>query len=269
MKLSLTFGKRLWLLVLLMILGLAVAAGLGALLRLVLAGNATAALRISAVAQNLLAFVIPAAVAALMVTRLPAELLAIRRGPQWGGLLLSLGIIVVSVPAINCVTQACGLLPWPDSVLETEAAAEAAVTTMMGGPTVPDLIVDLLIIGLLTGLGEELFFRGALQRLLLSRPMSIHAAVWIAAGLFSLMHGQPVGFVSRMLLGAMMGYIAAWTASTWTAVAAHAMNNSLVVLVVWAGWNPDFVGLDTPLLSALSAVATLAGMWLLRRLSQG
>ncbi len=268
MKLSLTFGKRLWLLVLLMILGLIVASGFGALLRLVLDGNAAAALRISAVAQNLLAFVIPAAVAALTVTRLPAELLAIKRGPRWGQLFLSFGIMAVSVPAINCVAQACALLPWPVSVLESEAAAEAAVTTMMGGPTVPDLIVDLLILGLFTGLGEELFFRGALQRLLLSRPMGIHAAVWIAAALFSLMHGQPVGFVARMLLGAMMGYMAAWTASTWTAVAAHALNNSLVVSVVWAGWNPDSVGLDTPLLSALSVAATLAGMWWLRRLSQ-
>lgn len=265
MKLSLSFGRRLWLLALLFIVGLVLAGGLSALLALVVKENQTAAVRMAAVCQNLMAFVLPSVAVALLCTRLPAELLLIRRGPGAKRLLLALGVTVVSVPAVNCLVELFAMLPWPPAVLEAEAMAEGAVAQLLGPDNVANLLVSILIVGVLTGLGEELFFRGALQRLLLSRPMGLHAAVWITAALFSLMHGQLVGFVPRMLLGASFGYMAAWTASTWTAIAAHALNNSLVVLIMWLGVETDFVGLATPGVSALSALLTAAGLWLLWR----
>lgn len=260
MKLSLTFGKRLMLLALLLILGLALTGGLAAVLGAILKNNVTALMRITAVVQDLLAFIVPAVVTAMLCTRLPADLLQIRRGPGWRALTAACVVAVAAVPVIGSVNELCTMLPWPQSVIDAEAQAQHAVAQLTGAHTAMNLTVSLLILGLLTGVSEELFFRGALQRLLLSRPMSLHAAVWIAAALFSLMHAQPIGFVPRMLLGAMMGYLAAWTGSTWTAVVMHAINNSLVVVTLWLGLPDDFVGLDTPVLTAVSAVVMAAGL---------
>lgn len=263
MKLALTFAKRLWLLAMLLIFGLCVSSVISVLLSRVLADNPTAALRITAVAQNLLAFILPAILVALLSTRLPAELLAIKTAPTSRRLLLSLALIVVSIPAINCFATLGELIPWPQALLDAEKSAQANVETILGAPTPLNLIVNILIVGLLTGVGEELFFRGALQRLLLLRPMNLHAAIWIAAIVFSLMHGQVVGFFARTILGAMLGYMAAWTASTWTAIAAHALNNSLVVVVMWMGWNPNDYGMPRPVAVALSVIATLCLLRLL------
>lgn len=268
MNLSLTFRKRLTLLALLLILGLCLSAALSVLLVNVLASNPVASSRISAVAQNLLAFISPAIIVALLSTRLPAQLLAIRRGPSLRQLLLCLGITLVSIPATSALAQACELLPWPPRVIQAETMANAAIETLLGPHNVASLIISLLIVGILTGLGEELFFRGALQQLLLSRPMNRHAAIWLAAFVFSLMHAQPVGFIPRLLLGAGFGYMAAWTASTWSAVAAHALNNALVVFFLWMGWGTDFCGLSTPWLSVLSAFAVCFGLYMLHSRSK-
>lgn len=261
MKLSLTFSKRLWLLAMLFLLGLCLAGGITAVVSAIIVNNATAAARIGAVAQTLLAFIMPAVAAAMLSTRLPARLLRIDRAPRLDSLLLSLVVTVVAIPAINAVNELFAGLPWPDQVLAAEVAAEAAVELLTGPHTAANLAVSIMIIGVLTGLGEELFFRGALQRLLQSRPMPPHAAIWIAAALFSLIHAQPVGFVPRMILGAMFGYMATWTASTWTAVAAHALNNSLAVAVMYTGFA-------VPRLSIVSALLAAGGMWLLRRQSR-
>ena len=100
---------------------------------------------------------------------------------------------------------------------------------LMGTDTIGSIIMSILIIGLLAGFSEN-FFRGALQRLLSTAGRNIHVAVWLTAFIFSAVHMQFYGFVPRMLLGAMFGYMAVWSGSLWIAVIAHATNNSLVVI---------------------------------------
>jgi membrane protease YdiL (CAAX protease family) len=108
-------------------------------------------------------------------------------------------------------------------------------TLLLGGRGVADLVLSLLIVGVLTGLGEELFFRGALMRLIQTRPMSAHAAVWITAVVFSAIHMQFGGFIPRMLLGAYLGYLLLWSGSVWLPVLVHMVNNSISVWARWSG----------------------------------
>ena len=60
-----------------------------------------------------------------------------------------------------------------------------------------------------------------------------HFAIWAAAFIFSFMHFQFFGFLPRLLLGAYFGYLIWWSGSVWVPVIAHAVNNSLVVLLSW------------------------------------
>ena len=255
-----TFGKRLWLLVLLVILGLCLPAGLS-----LVVGRAvpdpTRAVRITMIAQMLLAFILPAVVMALFVTRLPAEFLMIKQKPCGREFGLALLTLLVSIPAMNCLVELFQQLPWPQSVLDGEAQAQAAVTTLMGPHTIPNFIASLLIMSLLTGLSEELLFRGALMRTLHTRPMPAWGAVWMAAMFFSFMHFQPVGFVPRLLLGAYLGYVTLWSGSLWTAIACHALNNAIVVTALYLKVPENFVGLQTPLLSGASLCLTVMLLW--------
>lgn len=93
--------------------------------------------------------------------------------------------------------------------------------------------MNILVIGVLTGIGEEFFFRGALQRMLVWCRVNHHVAIWTAAFIFSSLHFQFFGFVPRLLLGAFFGYMYWWSGNIWVNSFAHALNNSLVIISTW------------------------------------
>lgn len=51
-----------------------------------------------------------------------------------------------------------------------------------------------------------------------------------SAVVFTTMHFQFFGFVPRLLMGAMFGYLFNWSRSLWLPIFAHALNNSVVVV---------------------------------------
>jgi hypothetical protein len=100
----------------------------------------------------------------------------------------------------------------------------------MSGASISSLIVSILIIAVLAGFSEELFFRGTLQRILSQTNINIHAVVWLVAFIFSAFHLQPFGLIPRMLLGAFLGYLLIWSKSLWLPIIAHIFNNTVVVV---------------------------------------
>ena len=113
-----------------------------------------------------------------------------------------------------------------------EEAARQATEIMIGGTSVGDLLVYLLVIALIPAVGEELLFRGVIQRTLQQR-YNLHAAVWITAALFSFAHFQFLGFYPRLLLGVLLGYAAAWSGSLRTSMLLHFFNNGSAVVAYW------------------------------------
>lgn len=79
-------------------------------------------------------------------------------------------------------------------------------------------------------LAEEIFFRGALQQLLKGWFKNGHFAVWIAAFVFSAIHLQFYGFIPRLLMGAVLGYLFLFTGNIWVPVFYHFVNNASVVI---------------------------------------
>ncbi len=228
-------------------------------------------LRVAALAQDILALIAPAVVTAMMVTRLPAQLLELRGGVRpamWG---LALAVVPVATPAMNWVIEANAnieatgaLSAFVDKLRTMEENAEAMITVMQGSGTWGDLILNILIIGVAAGFSEELFFRGALQRLLSTGGVNAHASIWIAAAVFSAVHMQFFGFVPRLLLGAYFGYLLLWSRSIWLPAAAHALNNTIYVTAQWIYQNHgtpavtvDNIGLGKMWpLAIVSAIAT-------------
>ena len=200
--------------------------------------TSTAAMRIAAVIQSLFQLIIPAIVTAIIVTRRPASFLMIDRRIDPVILLLSFAALIASIPTMNMVISLNSSLTLPESlswleetIRQMEDNAARSISLLQGGETVGDLIMNILIIGILAGLGEELFFRGTLMRLLTTGRVNIHVSIWTAAIIFSAMHLQFYGFVPRMLLGALFGYLLYWGRSLWIPVIIHAANN--IIYVVW------------------------------------
>jgi membrane protease YdiL (CAAX protease family) len=99
-------------------------------------------------------------------------------------------------------------------------------TSTLGG-----LLVNMLLIGVVAAISEEIIFRGLLQDMFRRWTGSIHAGIWISAFLFSFIHLQFFGFFPRLLLGALLGYLYAWSGSLWTAILGHFINNTAAVIL--------------------------------------
>lgn len=95
------------------------------------------------------------------------------------------------------------------------------------------LLIALFVISVLPAIGEETLFRGVIQRKLLSQWSNPHLAIWVSAVIFSAIHFQFYGFLPRMLLGAMFGYLYYWSGSLSLAIFAHLINNGFVVLMMY------------------------------------
>ncbi len=88
----------------------------------------------------------------------------------------------------------------------------------------PELVVIVLGLGVAAPVCEEFFFRGLLQRALMSR-LEPSMAIVVAAFVFSAFHLDPVGLLARFELGVLFGLLAWRSGSVWPGIAAHAANN--------------------------------------------
>ncbi len=245
--------------------------------------NPAAGLRICAVIQDLLVFILPAIAVAMLSTRYPASLLAVDKLPDLRMTLLAILTLLVSVPAINQLVEWNQNITFPDSLKSVEEVmrtmeknAEDSVRILLEGESVAGLVVNILIIGVLAGFSEELFFRGALQRLLTSGGVTPHVMIWVTAFIFSAFHLQFFGFLPRLLLGAFFGYLLWWSGSLWLPILIHVLNNSIVVIAQWVkennGTTPDIDRLGVEMGSAtdiamviVSVVATSAIIYMIIR----
>lgn len=235
-NLRISAGKGLFLLVCWWVL-LTVA---GSLIMGFIGSESTASLRWMIVVQDLAVFILPVVLTVIIASATPWRYICIDTTPSVKMTALTTVSAIVSIPAMNRLVAWNESIHLPaswsglESVLrDSENAAQAMVQQIMGGSTVWDLIAAILIVGVLTGIAEELFFRGALQRLLQSKFGNKHLAIWSAAFIFSAVHLQFFGFFPRLLMGAYFGYLVVWSGSLRLSIFAHALNNSLVVLNFW------------------------------------
>ena len=116
-------------------------------------------------------------------------------------------------------------------VMEEKAAAQTEVLTSMNG--LGELIITLVVIAILPAICEEFVFRGLIQNELYRGTRNPHVAIWFAAMLFSAIHFQFFGFLPRMMLGALFGYLYYWSGNLWISIFAHFANNAVQVIALY------------------------------------
>jgi len=89
-----------------------------------------------------------------------------------------------------------------------------------------------LIFGIviLAPLGEELLFRGFLQKFLEEHWQDVTRAVLITSLFFAIIHLNPFWLIQIYLLGVLLGYLAWRTGSIWSSFILHAANNLMALL---------------------------------------
>lgn len=112
---------------------------------------------------------------------------------------------------------------------------------------------------------EELFFRGVFQNGL--ERWNPRRALVISAVVFSAYHLDPVGFVARVEMGLMLGWLFWKTRSVDAGISAHATNNIMAVIGTMAasGAQDESTWVEYVQVAAVGAVLLGLAFWLLRR----
>ena len=92
-----------------------------------------------------------------------------------------------------------------------------------------EYLLALIIMAFLPGLFEEMLFRGALQNLLNRWWKRSLLAIIVSSLIFSFIHASYFLFISRAILGFVLGWMFWRSKNIWVNVIAHFLNNSLVL----------------------------------------
>ena len=194
-------------------------------------------LRVSSGVQMVFMFFMPAITLVTWSGHKPIAYLALNRSSN-SFVLYSIAflILLLGMPLISLLSQVNQLIILPDwlSGLELwmqnlEKSAQTTTNLLLKGTSVWDYLGNILFVGVFAAVAEEVFFRGVLQQLLLKLFKNRHAGVWMGAFIFSLMHLQFYGFLPRIVLGAVLGYLFLYSKNLWIPIFVHFMNNVLVV----------------------------------------
>lgn len=155
-------------------------------------------------------------------------------GRQWLNILTALVIMVLLLPVIDIVAQ------WNDSwnlgMLEEPLRkitdmSKQLMEGWMSDTTVWGFVSNLIEMAVVPAICEEAFFRGALQQSLGKWFRNSHVAIIVTALIFSLVHGDIYGFVPRVIMGVVLGYLFHYGGSIWVNIAAHCLNNAIIVVI--------------------------------------
>jgi uncharacterized protein len=101
----------------------------------------------------------------------------------------------------------------------------------MKGPV--DLIINLIVIAIIPGIGEEMLFRGVMQNELQKKMKNIYLPLFIAAFIFAAFHLEPTGLITKFLIGSVLGYVYLLTKNILYPMIIHALNNGTQILMVY------------------------------------
>ncbi|MFQ3576889.1 MAG: CPBP family glutamic-type intramembrane protease, partial [Cytophagales bacterium] len=147
--------------------------------------------------------------------------------------------VLVFMPFNSILIHLNSMLDLPDSfssleksMKDLESSAENTTSFLTDFEDFNQFLFGFFVISLLTGFGEEFFFRRGIQKKLQDSGYNIHFSIWITATVFSFVHFQFYGFLPRLVLGALFGYIYFWTQNLTYPILAHITNNGFTLALI-------------------------------------
>jgi uncharacterized protein len=185
-----------------------------------------------------------------------ASLAALRLvpGSESGRALLVMVVGMLAVgQLLDSLTMLAGLGQQGAMALIRRALAEA---------TGPSLFAAVVVIGVLAGSAEEVFFRGYMQTRLGAR-LPAPAAIVITSACFAVLHVEWLHAVLAFALGLYLGWITELSGSALPAAVCHVVNNALFTMLTAVWGTAESFGLNVGL-AAGSALAFAGCVWWLR-----
>lgn len=206
--------------------------------------------------QDVFILIVPVLLTVSLCRTQPKEWLHLTK-PKTNYLIYAILLMLVALPFNNLLAHWNEQMVLPESwagieewMKQKESASEQLIEQLMGETQLGSFVLNLLVVAVLAGLSEEICFRGMIQGSLGHN----HWGIWFTAILFSAIHLQFYGFVPRLLLGALFGYMMVWSGSIWIPITMHITNNACVTILYYIA---RLRGMDTTKMDAFGTGDTL------------
>ena len=157
----------------------------------------------------------------------------------------------------------------------SEEYQSTVITEMISVEHPLEILLLFLVIAVIPGIAEEFFFRGLLQNMMMKIGANKHLAIWIIGFMFSAMHFSLTDFITRLLMGAFLGYIYFYSKNFWVPAFVHFLNNAFSVINARAVEAGDLAtdieksGASLTLFHlVLSLVFCAVGLWFFKTISE-
>jgi membrane protease YdiL (CAAX protease family) len=168
-------------------------------------------------------------------------------------------IMVAALPLVGALAELTKMLPlskvtfqkW--QLIEDNYNKQVAIIGRMNN--FGDYILSMVMLAILPAMFEETIFRGGMQNLLSRWWKMPILSIVVTAIVFSIVHGSYFGFLSRAVLGFLLGWLYYKTGNIWLNIIAHAANNAVAVTALYV------MHLKNPKIDPASADVNLSIWW--------
>jgi len=195
-------------------------------------------LKLQQVFQSIGMFIFPPIMAHYIFRKNKENYLKLIKPKTYQLLLLSGVLMLVAIPFINFLAQINQAMILPESLSsfaewmkQKEADATKLTEVFLKANHIYTLLINIFVVGLLPAVGEEMLFRGVLQKTFTQMTKNVHWAIWITGFIFAAVHMQFYTFLPRFMMGVLFGYLFVWSGSLWVTITAHFINNSTAVII--------------------------------------
>lgn len=188
--------------------------------------------------NHLSSFLLPCLLAGVLFykSRWPEEL-QLRAAPSGKSIGLTTLLLLCAFPVAQGLFElnswVLGHFAFSEQLLELESASENLQVGLLKMDSIWELITGIIAMALVPAIGEELLFRGFIQKQLIRSFRNPVTGILLAALFFSLIHFQAQRFLAIFWLGAVLGLLYFWTKNLWVPIFAHFLNNGMQVVVAW------------------------------------
>lgn len=152
-------------------------------------------------------------------------------------MLLAMLVILSAIVVGGSLSKLTQLMPFPAKWTEwfkkLEDNYNGDIMLIANLKTTKDFVVSLFLLALLPAVMEEMLFRGCLQQVLTGMTRRPWMGILLTGILFSAVHLSFYGFLPRMFLGIVLGYLFYLSDNIWLNIWAHFFNNALALTGIY------------------------------------
>lgn len=173
--------------------------------------------------QHFFFFIIPGALTIYIFPALRQKETFTFKNVNWQNLGLIALLFLLGLPQVGLLTWINNQIPLSGNMEAMESQVNGYLKTLLSSG---NMALVVFLIGLVPAIGEELVFRGVIQKTLENWTNKPHLAIFLSGAIFSLIHFQFAGFLPRMFLGMLLGYAYYFSKSLLVPMLLHFLFNA-------------------------------------------